>query len=225
MGDLYHNSFKRVCFPGAIYYIVIKTKNNYSYFREPIFCDLFIENLKICKVLKGFKLYAFSVIYDHVNLMIEPSNEFNISQVVKSLKRNIARNINIVMGYTNGYHSQPVGHTILCGLRGMGSAFKYMILGLPILNYDELYIWKFDVQHYIELFNQKFKNGTPYPKFKWQRKFYDHYIRFHSNHLRREKDWDYHYDYTVYNHLKHGLPENWQYTSLNYPELIDYLDF
>ncbi|MCX6746232.1 MAG: hypothetical protein NTX00_04440, partial [Candidatus Parcubacteria bacterium] len=73
-------------------------------------------------------------------------------------------------------------------------------------------------------FFDKFGDKNPYPKFRWQLSFYDHYIRFHDDHLRRQKDWDYHYDYTIYNHLKHGLPENWQYTSLNYPELIDYLD-
>ena len=142
---LHKNSPKRIYFKGAIYYLVIKTKNNYPYFKEQIFCDLFIENLKICKILKGFKLYAFSVIYDHVNLMIEPNNEFDISQVMKSLKRNVSRNINIIMGYTNNYPVQPVGHTILCGLRGMGNVFKYKIFGLPILNRDKLYIWEFDV--------------------------------------------------------------------------------
>src|SRR4030042_2867328 len=103
MGDLYHNSFKRVNFPGAIYYIVIKTKNNYPYFKEPIFCDLFIENLQICKQLKGFKLYAFSIIYDHVNLLIEPNNQFNVSKVIKSLKENVSRDINVAMDYTPKY--------------------------------------------------------------------------------------------------------------------------
>ncbi|MCX6743246.1 MAG: transposase, partial [Candidatus Parcubacteria bacterium] len=102
---LHKNSIKRIYFPGAIYYIVIKTKNNYPYFKEPFFCDLFIENLKICKQLKGFKLYVFSIIYDHVNLIIEPNNQFNISKVIKSLKENVSRNINITMGYTINQNS------------------------------------------------------------------------------------------------------------------------
>jgi len=33
--------------------------------------------------------------------------------------------------------------------------------------------------------------------------------------IRDEKDFVNHYHYTVYNHLKHILPENWKYTSLN----------
>ena len=59
---LHKNSIKRIYFPGAIYYIVIKTKNNFLYFKENIFCDSFVEDLKICKELKGFKLYGFSII-------------------------------------------------------------------------------------------------------------------------------------------------------------------
>ena len=215
---LHKNSIKRIYFPGAIYYIVIKTKNNYPYFKEPFFCDLFIENLKICKQLKGFKLYVFSIIYDHVNLIIEPNNQFNISKVIKSLKENVSRNINITMGYTINQNSPLfVGETTSFRLRRM----RMRLLNLFKGNFNNLIERKIDIDHYKDQFINKFGNKNPYPKFKWQLSFYDHYIRFHENHLKKQRDWDYHYDYTVYNHLKHGLPENWQYTSLNYPELID----
>jgi hypothetical protein len=40
------NSPKRIIFPGAVYYIVIKTQDNYPYFKEEIFCDSFIDDLK-----------------------------------------------------------------------------------------------------------------------------------------------------------------------------------
>jgi len=212
---LHKNSPKRIYFPGAVYYIVIKTGHNYPYFKEPIFCDSFIEDLKICKGLKGFKLYAFSVIYDHINLIIEPNEKFNISRTIQSLRRNVSRNANIIMGYKPGFFTHLVGETSLSRLRGwklfknIGSDKKY-----PLKDINELRKKFFD----------KLGDNNPYPKFRWQLSFYDHYIRFHDDHLRRQKDWDYHYDYTVYNHLKHGLPENWQYTSLNYPELIDNLD-
>jgi len=215
---LHKNSIKRIYFPGAIYYIVIKTKNNFPYFKETIFCDLFIENLKICKQLKGFKLYAFSIIYDHVNFIIEPNNQFNISKAIKSLKENVSRNINIIMGYTINQNSPLfVGETTSFRLRRMRLKLFNLFKG----NFEDFNEGKINIEHYKEEFIKKFENNNPYPKFKWQLSFYDHYIRFHDNHLRRQKDWDYHYDYTVHNHLKHGLPENWQYTSLNYPELID----
>ncbi|OGY41556.1 MAG: hypothetical protein A2Y82_05065 [Candidatus Buchananbacteria bacterium RBG_13_36_9] len=87
-------------------------------------------------------------------------------------------------------------------------------------NFDENYD-KIDIDFYRQEFVNKYGIIDSYPKFKWLKSFYDHIIRFHDNHLRKEKDWDFHYDYTVYNHIRHGLPENWQYTSLNYSGLID----
>lgn len=225
--ELHKNSPKRVIFPGAVYYIVIKTQDNYPYFKEEIFCDLFMENLRLCKQLKGFKLYGFSIIYDHVNLLIRPNEHFNISQAIKSLKENTSRDINVTMGYTFEICAPNVGDTPTCRLRlGEQSALSRLrgwILQYSGQNLDKKYPPK-DIRDYKIAFNEKFGKEIPHPKFKWQQSFWDHFIRFHDNIVRQEKDWDYHYNYTVYNHIKHGLPENWKYTSLNYPELIDSID-
>ncbi|KQC10078.1 MAG: hypothetical protein APR54_12325 [Candidatus Cloacimonas sp. SDB] len=56
-----------------------------------------------------------------------------------------------------------------------------------------------------------------FPKFKWQKSFHDHIIR-------NQKDLANHWNYTMYNYAKHGLPEDWQYTGLNYPAMIDAID-
>ncbi len=180
---------------------------------------MFIDSLRFCKQLKGFELYAFSIIYDHINLIIKPGSNFNISQIVKSLKENVSRDINVVMGYTAVNLGAFVGET---------SKFRQQIrriLGLYRSNTPgNMQFKKFDILLYKNRFIKKYENLNPYPKFRWKFSFFDHYIRFHDNHLKRQKDWDYHYDYTVYNHLKHGLPESWKYTSLNYPEMIDYID-
>jgi REP element-mobilizing transposase RayT len=190
MKNLHRNSQKRVYLQGYIYYIVGKTQNNYPYFKEQLFCDVFIEELKICKELKDFKLSGFSLIYDHFNLLIKPNEVFNISQIIKSLKENVSRDINVIMGFT---HVPPAGDTPTCRLRGR-EELKISFLQMHGNNHDI------------------------FPKFKWQKSFHNHYVR-------DEKDYLNHYEYAVYNHLKHGLPEKWQYTSLNYPEMIDYPDF
>jgi REP element-mobilizing transposase RayT len=161
--------------------------------------------------LKGFGLYGFSIIYDHVNLIIRPSERYNISKIMQSLKRNVSRNLNIISGHTASFESPSaphVGDTSLCRLRGRDER------ELPEKGIDELKA----------RFATVYGNKNPYPKFRWQKSFYDHHIRFHDNIVRQEKDWDYHYNYTIYNHIKHGLPENWKYTSLNYPELIDSIE-
>lgn len=188
MKSEHRNSQKRIYLPGYIYFIVVKTHNNYPYFKESIFCDLFIENLKICKRLKGFNLYGFSLIYDHVNLLIKPNAQYNISQILKSLKENVSRDINVTMGYTS--HASDTSTRRL--------HMREVLLPALIKKYKQ-------------------KNAV-YHKFRWLKSFHDHYIR-------NEDDYHNHYDYTVFNHLKHGLPEQWQYTSLHYPEMIDYPDF
>jgi len=54
----HHNSQKRIYELDKIYFAVSKTWHNFSYFKEPIFCQLLKEELKICKQLKKFKLFA-----------------------------------------------------------------------------------------------------------------------------------------------------------------------
>ena len=46
---LHRNSQKRFYQENSIYFIVTKTFENFPYFKENIFCDLLIEDLKICK--------------------------------------------------------------------------------------------------------------------------------------------------------------------------------
>jgi hypothetical protein len=42
-----------------IYFVVTKTHKNFPYFKEPMLCELLVKELRLCKQLKGFKLYAF----------------------------------------------------------------------------------------------------------------------------------------------------------------------
>lgn len=73
---------------------------------EKILCEVFIEELKICKAMKGFKLYAFSVIYDHFNLLFQPNDKTNYSRILQALKKNISQDINKILGiYPAGANS------------------------------------------------------------------------------------------------------------------------
>jgi len=196
---LYKNSPKRYFEDNGIYFIVVKTHNNYPYFKEPIFCDLLIEEIKICKEMKGFKLFGFSIIYDHLNLLIQSSKECNISKVIQFIKRHFTRDINYIINYT------AVGDIRECRLRG-GEYERYEKI---IKNHDEV------LKQLKKRFIQKYGfNQTTFPKFKWQKSFYDHIIR-------GEHDFGNKYIYTVYNHQKHHLSDSWKYTSLNYEDMTD----
>ena len=49
---LHHNSQKRFYGKDKIYFITANTHNRFPYFREDLFCELFIKNLRFCKELK-----------------------------------------------------------------------------------------------------------------------------------------------------------------------------
>ena len=58
--------------------------------------------------------------------------------------------------------------------------------------------------------NQSLKN---IPKFKWQISFRDHYIC-------NNYDFKNQMNYINTNHIKHNLPDDWQYVGYNYPNLL-----
>lgn len=195
----HRNSQKRDYTNNNIYFIVTKTQNNYPYFKEPIFCELLIENLKLCKELKKFKLYGFSIIYDHLNLMVHPIDEFNVSKIMQFLKRHFSRDVNYITGSANE------GDIRECRLQG-GNYEKFSSI---IKAYDSKVLEL--KNHFIQKYGH---NQTIIPKFKWQKSYHDHIIR-------NIKDFENHRHYTVYNFQKHNLPEDWKYTSLNYEKMVD----
>jgi len=97
----HRNSQKRFIEKGYVYFVTVKTQDNFPYFREPIFCDFWIEELKLCKQLKKFELYGFCLLYDHFHIILKPEDEYNISKVMQFLKRHFSRNTNIILGCTN----------------------------------------------------------------------------------------------------------------------------
>ncbi|PIY96686.1 MAG: hypothetical protein COY66_03515 [Candidatus Kerfeldbacteria bacterium CG_4_10_14_0_8_um_filter_42_10] len=179
---LHRNSQKRIYLNNAIYFITFKTKDNYPYFKEQIFCDLFVEELKLCMKIKQFTLYAFNVLCEHIHLMLQPTGKYNYSQIVQFIKRHTSRNINIL--------TLPEG--------------EFGQIRLHDNTMDKC------VKEYRKIFIDKYRiNQFTIPTFQWQHSFYDHIIR-------NEMDFQRHWQYISYNHLKHGLPENWKYTSLNF---------
>lgn len=199
--NTYRNSQKRYYDSGAVYYIVTKTFNNFPFFKEKIFCDLFIEELKLCKELKKFKLYAFCLIYDHLNLLIQPNDEFNISKVMQSIKKETSRDINYIMSENEGDISE-------CRLQETQYSRRYK----KNYNIPHLSVYR---QNFLQKYN---RSQNIIPKFQWQKSFHDHIIRIN---VENEQDFRNHYNYTIYNYCKHKLPDNWKYTSLNYFDMMD----
>jgi len=186
----HRNSQKRVYEENTIYFVTIKTFQNFPYFKEKIFCDLWIEELKLTKRLKKFELYAFCLNYDHSHLLLKPNKEFNISKVMKSLKENFSRDANYII---ENYYYEGDTSTYRLRMRNW------------IRQFQTQFIQKYGPNQHLA------------PKFKWQKSFHDYIIR-------NQNDFEKHYNYAIYNFQKHGLPDDWKYTSLNFVNLIDEIE-
>jgi REP element-mobilizing transposase RayT len=194
---MHHNSQKRLQIPGQTYFLTAKTHQNFPYFREEIFCELFVAELEICKELKKFELFAFCLNWDHFHLLIKPSAEFDISKIMHFLKRHFSRDANFILNATNE------GDIRECRLQNHDDN----LLKSTIKNHDQF------VKNLKKQFLRK-NNPHEFPQFKWQKSFHDHAIR-------DEKDLENHFNYTVNNFRKHDLPENWKWNSGNFEEMID----
>ena len=194
MKKKHRNSQKRIYFEDAEYFVTSNTFNWCPYFKESIFCDLFIENLRLCKKLRVFTLYAWVLVWNHFHLLIHPSDNFNISNIIHCLKRNTSRDFNFIMGYDKYNNPQPEGED-----------HDPRLQVLNILKWISKFRFKI-----------KYQNKNPYCRFKWHQSFNDHYIR-------NENDFEYHMGYIAYNPIKHGLPDDWKYVFTNpkYEDLID----
>ncbi len=191
---------KRIYLNNQIYFITTKIYQNIEYFKESIFCDLLIENLRICKRLKRFELYAFCLLYEHLHLLLKPNGKYNISNIMFSLKKQFSHDVNRVMGFNEKYPNMGE-QTNVGGKTNVGEQ-TFVRLQLFVQTLHRKFVHKYGY------------NQSTTPMFKWQKSFYDHIIR-------SENDFYNHYRYTAYNFQKHNLPKNWKYTSLYFPDLVN----
>ena len=201
--NLHRNSQKRFVEKDFVYFITTVTQGRFPFFQEDLFCDLFIENLKLCKKLKKFKLFGFVVLPDHVHLLIQPGDEFNISKVMFSIKKQFSHDVNRVIGYNDFYSSKNEGGQTFARLQDD-----------DILNYQEN-IKKMGNQ-YFEKYFDRFCDKIP---FKWQESFHDHVIR-------SEEDFFNHLNYIYFNCVKHNIcadPEKyrWLFSNREFACFID----
>ncbi|HCC22993.1 TPA: hypothetical protein DF272_02330 [Candidatus Falkowbacteria bacterium] len=194
---LHRNSQKRFYVDGAIYFITILTKERFPFFDNESLCELFVAELKLAKKMKGFELFAFCVMPDHAHLLLRPGKEYNVSQVMHFIKRHFSRDANFILG------PHLEGEVRELRLQD-GSYERYQG---DVTEHD----------NFLKTIKDRYplrSSADQLPPFYWQHSFHDHVIR-------HQDDFEKHYHYTVYNHLKHDWPDNWRYTSLNFMALIN----
>lgn len=218
---MHRNSQKRI-YGEYVYFITCDVQDKIEFFKEEILCEFWIEEMRLAKEIKKFRLFAFCLNYDHFHFLIKPDNDVaNYSQIMQFIKRHISRNVNIILGY-NKFDLEKMSasrdihiESDIESDNGNCRSKKPNIddsddchRRLRLREFDEI-VLKFRRQYKKRYGNDRFQ-----PKFKWQKSFYDHIIR-------NEKDYEHHWNYTMNNFLKHNLPKEWKYSGLNCPELID----
>ncbi len=200
----HRNSQKRVYFEDAVYFVTSYTLNRHPYFKESIFCDVFMENLGVCKKLKSFNLYGWVLLHNHFHLLIKPSDEFNISKIIQFLKRHVSRDINdILLPSESGISESRFqgGNNEKCD---------------QLINDHRKKIELFQLRYLQKYQNQKYQNQLKIPKFCWHESFHDHFIR-------NDLDFDEHWEYIAWNPVKHKMLDGWPYVFTN-PEYEDLID-
>jgi len=194
---------KRIYIPEAAYFITVKTHNNGPFFKEKIFYDLFVENLRVCKKLKEFSLYGWVIVHDlparsqsfasakagHIHLLIQPRGKWSYSEIMFSIKKQFSHDANRVMGFNPPF---PVE-----GAQTFARLQRWVLID-----------HQKKVSQFRKLFLKKYGNHDPFDIFRWQKSFHDHYIR-------NVSDFETHMKYIIDNLYHHPLPKDWPYIFTN----------
>jgi putative transposase len=111
----HRNSQKRFYIPNAVYFVTTCTENRQAYFSDDVLCEAFVENMNFHRKLKGFAVLAYKINPEHVHLLIRPGKDFDISQIMFSLKKQFACNVNRMRGdaaakfvWQSSYHDHVI---------------------------------------------------------------------------------------------------------------------
>jgi REP element-mobilizing transposase RayT len=174
--------------PNAVYFITVKTKNNFPFFQERLFADLWLEELQLCQKSKKFIIHAFCLVYTHFHIVLEPVGVFNQLEIMQSLKKESSRDLNyLISGAIPEWRRKGTEYSDRTGA-------VYLV---PRLD-DYLALYQHD---------------ECCPRFRWKKSF-------NQKIVLDETAYSNFSNYTAYNFLKHGLPDDWPYTSARYPDLV-----
>ncbi|WP_183575462.1 REP-associated tyrosine transposase [Mucilaginibacter sp. X5P1] len=70
-----------------IYFITFAVVEWVDALSRPYYKDLFLESLKYCQENKGFIIYAYVIMNNHVHLIASADEEHNLSDILRDLKK------------------------------------------------------------------------------------------------------------------------------------------
>lgn len=76
----------------ALYYLTLQVVDWIDIFTRQVYRDIFVDSLKYCQLNKGFQLFAYVIMSNHVHL-IANSEAGNLSNTLRDLKKFTSRNM------------------------------------------------------------------------------------------------------------------------------------
>ena len=197
----HRNSQKRFYIKGGIYFITTNTIEGISFFEEDLFCEVFVEDLWYAQSLKEFIIFGYKVNPDHVHLLIKPNEKYDYSKIMGSFKRNVSRDLNILMNGKNFIRRQNAD--------SKGDDSNRRLWNPHFMNHIR------KLKNIQSQFFEKYHKTKPFPKFNWQSSFNHHYIE-------NKRDFINHINYIKKQYIKHRLGEN-KYCYINEDAVKKYL--
>ena len=90
----HRNSQKRIYIKGGIYFITTNTRERFPFFENDLLCEVMVNQIEFCKRNYEIDMYAYKINPDHLHLLFSVGNQFTISDVMFSLKKQTAHGIN-----------------------------------------------------------------------------------------------------------------------------------
>ena len=59
----------------GIYHIMLRGVNGQQIFEEQEDCDKFLQVLKDCKAISGYKVFAYCLMGNHIHILLQEKNE------------------------------------------------------------------------------------------------------------------------------------------------------
>ena len=240
----HRNSQKRIYGEGYLCFITTVTDGRVRYFENPILAELCIREIWFVQALKKCELFGYAVLPEHVHLMITPAENANYSEIMGTLKRNVARDINDLTANRpfirnladddipragddsnrhlqgSNRHAQGLNRHLRDVDQWIRANYELTRIRHPHLSFATYR------DHFLSLENmrQRFLNECKdyqSPRFRWQPSFRDHIIR-------NEGDFQKHLNYIYGNAVKHGVaeePERWPWmwiAGMPIPEFIPF---
>ena len=97
----HRNSQKRIYIKGGIYFITTNTRERFPFFENDLLCEVMVNQIEFCKRNYEIDMYAYKINPDHLHLLFSVGNQFTISDVMFSLKKQTAHGINQILGFVD----------------------------------------------------------------------------------------------------------------------------